>query len=218
RGLVAALALLLGCGSALDGAALDGAAGAATLTSTAQVVIRPVTSTGQVVAGFSVTSEPTGSVDCSTKQPSPGAVSPNIEFCSPSAEYAIACWRALLQNRVLCMRDPRTKDVYRIPRIGAFASTPVASVFYRAPLVMKLGDGDFCSIRDGGAWGTLNGHPNLYGTYSCVNAGIVWAYNSSAHFGVDETHPIWTVATAPAGNHTLVTRHVVKAWFVGTAS
>jgi hypothetical protein len=94
----------------------------------------------------------------------------------------------------------------------------VAPAAFRAPLLMKLADGDICSIRDGGAWGTLTGHPNLFGTYACVHAGIVWASARSQQFGVNESHPVWTVQTAPAGNHALVTSHVAKAWFVGTHS
>src|SRR5438046_1968923 len=80
----------------------------------------------------------------------------------------------------------------------------------------RLGDGDLCSSRDGGAWGSLPGHPNLFGTYACAHDGAVWATSTAAHQGVNESNPVWTVRTAQFGHHTLVTRHVVKAWFVGT--
>jgi hypothetical protein len=198
--------------------AADTAAGAAAPTATAKVVVRPVTATGRVASGFTLHVQSTGSVDCSDPLPSPAAVSKNIEFCSPSAEYAVSCWKSALAHRALCMRNPRSKDVYRIPRAGAFAPTPIAPVKYRAPQLLKLGDGDFCTIRDGGAWGTLTGHPNLFGTYACLHAGIVWAAASAPHLGVNEANPLWTVRTAPAGNHPLVTHHVVRAWFVGTRS
>ncbi|HKC29855.1 MAG TPA: hypothetical protein VKB75_17705 [Jatrophihabitans sp.] len=197
-----------------------GVASAATtkgFPATARIVVRPVTASGQVRAGFTVTGQPNQQVDCSFRDPSPAAVSPNIEFCSPSAEYAVACWKAALPHRVLCMRDPRTDHLVRIPRIGAFAPTPVAPAAQRAPLVMKLLDGDFCSIRSGGAGGSLLGHPNLFITYYCVHAGAVWAAMTPRHEGVNESRPSWTVQTARPGQHTLVTRHVVKAWFVGTA-
>jgi hypothetical protein len=210
-GVLGAIAVLLSGGVGLD------AAGATTLTATARVVVRPVTSTGHLATGYTLKTEPTGSVDCSFKDPSPGAVSPNIEFCSPSAEYAIACWNSAVAHRVLCVRDPRSKVVVRIPRIGAFANTPVAPVADRAPLLMKLADGDICSIRDGGAWGSLVGHPDLFGTYSCLHAGVVWASSSAPHSGINESHPVWTIRTAPAGHHALVTRHVERALFVGTA-
>jgi hypothetical protein len=206
---VAAILLIAGA------AALEPAA-ATTLAPTVRIVVRPVTSTGHVRSGFTLTYEPSGSVDCSLAEPSPGAVNKNIEFCSPSAEYAVACWKAAALHRVLCMRNPRSKTVVRIPRTGAFAPTGLAPVAQRAPLVMRLGDGDVCSIRDGGAWGSLPGHPNLSGTYSCAHDGAVWATSTAAHLGVNESNPVWTVRTAHFGSSTLVTRHVVKAWFVGT--
>lgn len=207
----AAVALLTGT------AILDAPATAATTApATVKVVVRPVTSAGHARDGFSVTGEPSGQVYCNYPDPSPGAVNRNIEFCSPSAEYAVACWKAAVAHRVLCMRNPRVKKLVRIPRVGAFAKTAVAPPADRAPLVMRLGDGDVCSIRDGGAWGSLPGHPYLVGTYSCQHDGAVWAGPHAAHQGVDESNPSWTVRTAQFGSHTLVTRHVVKAWFVGT--
>lgn len=83
--------------------------------------------------------------------------------------------------------------------------------------MMRLGDGALCSIRDGGAWGTLPGHPKLFGTYGCTHDGAVWARRVAKHNGVNESNPSWTVRTAQFGSHTLKTRRVVKAWFVGTA-
>jgi hypothetical protein len=189
---------------------------ATTIAPTVKVVVRPVTSAGHARAAFTVTGEPSGQVDCSFASPSPGAVSANIEFCSPSAEYAVACWKAAAPHRVLCMRNARSHRLVRIPRVGPFAATAVAPAAQRAPLVMTLGDGDVCSIRDGGAWGSLPGHPNLFGTYSCRHDGAVWATATAAHQGVNESNPVWTVRTAQFGSSTLVTRHVVKAWFVGT--
>lgn len=197
-------------------AALDAPAGAATAAPTVKVVVRPVTSTGHVRAGFNLTYEPNGAVDCSFPEPSPGAVNKNIEFCSPSAEYAVACWRAAAAHRALCMRDPRSKDVVRIPRIGSFAPTALAPRDQRAPLLIRLGDGDICAIRDGGAWGTLPGHPNLGGTYSCRHDGAVWAGPTWPHLGVNESNPVWTVRTAQFSTGRLYTHRVDKAWFVGT--
>lgn len=211
------LALAAAAAAVLAGAAaLTAPAGAATPAPTVKIVVRPVTATGHVRAGFTLKYEPSGSVDCSTPDPSPGAVDPNIEFCFPSAEYAIACWKSAAPHRVLCIRNPRSKEVVRIPRLGSFAPTGVAPRRDRAPLTIKLGDGDICSIRDGGAWGSLPGHPDLFGTYSCVHDGAVWAGINAWHRGVNESNPVWTVRTAHIGTHTLVTRRVVKAWFVGT--
>jgi hypothetical protein len=211
-GLVSAVAALVLAG----GVAVNSAG--ATVTATARTTIRPVTSTGHPAPGFVLHSEPAGSVDCTAKIPSPAAVSPNINFCSPSAEYAVACWKSAVAARALCFRNPLSKDVYRIPRTGAFASTTVAPTQFRAPLLFKIADGDFCAIRDGGALGSLPAHPSLFATYVCVKDGLVWARTTTPHFGIDESHPLWTVITAPAGNHRLVTRHIVRAWFVATKS
>jgi hypothetical protein len=87
---------------------------------------------------------------------------------------------------------------------------------------MTLGNGAYCTLRDGGAWTQLPGHPHLFGTYACLVAGghvsAVWAATGDAHQGVNESSSVWTVRTASFGSSTLYTRHVVKAWFVGTAS
>lgn len=207
----AALALLAGA------AALEAPASATTAAATVRVVVRPVTSTGHVRAGYTLVTEPSGLVDCRFPEPSPGAVSRNIEFCSPSAEYAVACWKSAVPQRVLCIRNPRHKQVVRIPRTGAFAPTALAPARERAPLGMTLGNGTYCSIRDGGAWGTLHSHPTWFGTYSCDNGSVVWSPPTANHHGINEIDPSWTVRTAPAsGVGSVVIRHVVKAWFVGT--
>jgi hypothetical protein len=189
----------------------------ATVTFTSRTYIRPVTSTGHPASGFTLHSEPNGSVDCTANVPSPAAINANIDFCSPSAEYAVACWKSAVPARALCFRNVLTKDVYRIPRTGAFHPTTLAPTQFRAPLAMKLTNGDLCTIRSGGAAGSLTGHPNLFTTYFCVHSGEIWASTSARHLGVNEAHPLWTVQTAPAGNHALVTRHVLRAWFVGNA-
>jgi hypothetical protein len=208
-------AVLLAAG--LVSVATAAPASSVTASATVRVVVRPVTSAGYVRAGFTVTGEPTGQVDCSYANPSPGAVNRNIEFCSPSAEYAVACWKAAALHRVLCMRNPRTKQVVRIPRVGPFAPTAVAPVSQRAPLAMTLGTGAHCSIRDGGAWGTLQSHPSWVGTYSCDTGTAVWAAPTANHYGINESTASWTVHVAAAsGVGTVVIRHVVKAWFVGT--
>lgn len=185
---------------------------------TVRVVVRPVTSSGQTLAGYRVSGEREGSVDCSYREPSPGAVSRNIELCSPSYEYAVACWKAPAPHRVLCLRDPSRKRLVRLRRTGKFAKTGVTRPADRAPLLLVLDDGTRCSIRDGGAWGQLKSHPKWSGTYSCSRHGVVWSPPNAKHYGVDESQASWTVRTASgAGRGRLVTRHVRRAYFVGTA-
>src|SRR3954447_3532968 len=116
-----ALRVLVVAALALGGVAAVQGATASAQKATVKVVVRPVTSTGHARAGFTVTAERSGRVECNVADPSPGAVSRNIEWCSPSVEYAIACWKAATaQPRVLCMRDPRRAKLVRIPRSGRF--------------------------------------------------------------------------------------------------
>jgi hypothetical protein len=180
-----------------------------------KTVVRPVNAAGFARPGFLVTPEPTGSVDCTFPLPSPGAVSPNIESCFPSAEYAVACWKASAAHKVLCMRNPRVRHLVRIPRTGAFAGTPVAHARDRAPLSMVLADGANCAIRDGGTRPSRSGHPNWSVTYDCDNGKFVWRRPGAPHFGVNEQSASWVVIEATATGP-IVARHVVRAWFVGT--
>ncbi len=182
---------------------------------TQRIVVRPVDSTGRARPGFAVAAEPNGQVDCTDGDESPGAVSRNILVCFPSAEYAIACWKPVTPQMALCMRDPSHKRLVQIPRNGRFASASVVAKWKRAPLLIVLLDGTRCGIRDGGAWGSLKGHPNMFGTYSCTRHGVVWAKPKSRHMGVNESSAAWTVRTAPDSGP-LVTRHVKRAYFVGT--
>ena len=209
---LAAIALsALGLAVAVDpaGAAVQGA------PPTQISVVRPVNAAGFPRTGFTVTPEPTGEVFCSPAFPSPGAVSPNIESCYPSAEYAIACWKAAAAHKVLCMRNPRARKLVRIPRSGPFAPTPLAPASERAPLSMVLSNGTYCSIRDGGAGPSRAGHPHWTATYYCDNGKIIWMRPGAKHLGVFERFPSWTVIEAGATG-LIVARHVLRAWFVGT--
>ena len=80
---------------------------------------------------------------------------------------------------------------------------------------MTLSNGTRCTIRDGGAWNGLAGHPGWYGTYYCNQNEAVWGKGSA--YGIDAAHPLWSATTAPFnGNGPLVTRTVTTAYFVGT--
>lgn len=213
---------------AAAGLVLTPSAGAAqsharqTYPATARIVVAPVTSSGQAAAGYHVQAESQGwaVVDCSYPDPSPGAVSPNIELCSPSAAYAIACWKAAATKRVLCTRDPSSHELVEMKRTGKFAPTKIAKPRDRAPLLIVLTDGTRCQIRVGGAWGQPKGHPNLYGAYSCDRHGAAWLYAKGSyrdpHAGIDESHPSWRIRTGNGGR-TIVWRHIAEAYFVATA-
>jgi hypothetical protein len=188
-------------------------------SATVRIVVRPVTAGGVPASGFHVTTDDrrADAVDCSDPNASPGAVSRNVEPCSPSAAYAIACWNAAAAHHVLCSRDPSSKRVYSIRRTGKFADTGLDSKRNRAPILLLLRDGTKCFVRDGGAWGQLTSHPNWYGTYSCDQHGNVWSPPYAPHHGVDESQPTWTVHTSPSsGNGRVTIRAVAQAYFVGT--
>jgi hypothetical protein len=212
------LALIVTALAAVGLAVAVNPAGAATahrVPATRKIVVRPVTATGIARSGFTVTAEPSGSVDCTFPVPSPAAVSPNIETCFPSAEYAVACWKAAAPHKVLCLRNARVHKLVRIPRHGAFPGTPIAPADKRAPLSMLLASGQYCGIRDGGAGPTRAGHPQWVATYYCNNGKAIWMRPGAAHFGVFEAFPSWTVIVAGESGP-ITTHHVAKAWFVGT--
>jgi hypothetical protein len=127
----------------------------------------------------------------------------------------VACWKAAAAHKVLCMRNPRVRALVRIPRTGAFAGTAVAPARDRAPLSMVLADGAYCALRDGGTRSHRSGHPRWVVTYDCDNSKEIWMRPGAAHFGVVERLPSWTVIEAGATGP-IVTRHVLRAWFVGT--
>lgn len=180
---------------------------------TTTVVLRPVTAKGYPAPGFTVVPESGVQVLCGPPvDPSPGAVDGDILECSPSAEYAVACWPSHRAGYVLCLRDPWSKT---LAEIAAVAVPKVAAPAKPRPLAMMLSNGTRCDFRNGGAWNSLEGHPGWYGTYSCASDQAVWGQGSES--GIDTAHPQWTVSTAPlGGNGPLVMRTVATAYFVGT--
>ena len=71
-------------------------------------------------------------------------------------------------------------------------------------------------MRGGGAWATLDGHPELSGSYSCKGAVAVWAGSGSD--GIDRFRALWRVRLAPMSGHgQLHVMTVRTAYFVGTA-
>ena len=180
---------------------------------TTTVVLRPVTAAGYPAPGFTAVLEPSGQVTCGpSTDPSPSAVDSDILSCSPDAEYAVACWPSHSAGYVLCLRDPWSTKLAQIAAVG----TPkVAAPAKPQPLGMMLSNGTRCTIRDGGAWNGLAGHPGWYGTYPCGSDQAVWGQGSAS--GIDSAHQQWTVSTAPlGGNGPLVVRTVTTAYFVGT--
>jgi hypothetical protein len=192
----------------------------AAAAATVQIVVRPVAASGEAADGFTVRAmSEKYAIFCNYKDPSIGAVSPDIESCSPSAAYAPACWKAATAHHVLCMQDPSKQKLVRFKRHGRFAKTPIAKPRDRAPLAITLTDGTYCKLRIGGAWGPVPNRPNLYGAYSCDHHTAAWLRakgdHSDAHNGIDESSAAWRIRT---GYKHIVWRTIAKAYFVGTAS
>lgn len=187
------------------------AAGA--LPHTRQVVVRPVHANGTPVAGYTVTRESIDGFSCD-EGPSPVAVDPGIRFCGFSATYTVACWKSA-HHTVLCLRNPLTRALVRIRYTGAFA--PVAAPAHPSPQALVLRGRGYCTIRDGGAWGSVPGHPHWFGTYSCLHSAI---YGTGPD-GIDRSVDPWLVHTvtgytgAPGSIHD---RRVAVAYYAGTAA
>ena len=177
-------------------------------------VARPLTATGHLAPGYHLVVQNGPPLDCTFPEPSPGAVDDKIRFCGPSAAYAVACWRDPNPGFVDCLRDATGHRVDRLPAtLGAAA---VHAPAHPSPLVIRLANGERCSIRDGGAWDSPKQHPTWVGTYSCNRGNdAVWATPAHpATNGVNMSHASWTVVTGPVTGpwHT---SHVADAWFVG---
>lgn len=181
---------------------------------TQRIVLRPVTARGTVATGYRLSKHLDESITCGGGIVSRAAVQPNIDECSPTAAYPVACWADSSPNTALCLRNPFAKQVDLIRTDGAVApSKPVPTP---SPFGLTLSDGSRCTLRIGGAWGELDDHPDLYGTYGCGSEAIWGPANSD---GINRTGSQWTVRLAPLNGHGLL--HIVKitnAIFVGTAS
>lgn len=203
------LALTAGSTAALTGVAVPASAAAARHTK--QIVVRPVHADGRPVQGYTVKKESFPDFTCDAA--SPVAVNPNIRMCGPSATYTVACWKSR-KHTVLCLRNARSKTLYRIRYTGAFHS--VAAPRNPRPQVLRLGDRETCLVRDGGAWSVVTGHPQWFGTYGC-RTGDVYGKGD----GINESVQPWrvhVVTAAGSPQQKIVRRVVRKAYFVGTAA
>jgi hypothetical protein len=190
-------------------------AGAASARSAARhtkvTVIRPVHADGRPVAGYKVTHEHVPGFTC--LDASPVAVDRNIDFCGFSATYTMACWKSR-KHTVLCLRDPWRKELVRIRYTGTFARQ--AAPHHPVPQALRLGNGNQCWVRDGGAWSIVTGHPYWFGAYGC-DFGDVYGRGDGI---VQHVNP-WRVhlVVDAGGPHQRISDHrVAKAFFVGTAA
>ncbi|MCM3884346.1 hypothetical protein [Frankia sp. R82] len=197
----------------------SGTAGTRGGQATRLVNLAPVDRHGQPARGWTVegSEDPNSPIDCGdTSQafPSPAAVSGDIYYCSPSAAAADACWPTPQPRRMLCLRDP-----YSTILTALTAGSLVAKVSpprHPAPLRLDLANGEHCRLRDGGAWGAPQNHPDYVGYYSCGPRDIVWARPDSPTGGIDRTGTRWTVLVGDLTGP-LSTVAVATAGFVTTA-
>jgi hypothetical protein len=187
-------------------------AGATTSARTRQVVVRPVHADGTPVAGYTVRTEHWGS-DFTCHDQSLSAVDTGIDQCGSTASNTGACWRST-HHTVLCLRLPRVKQLVRIPYYGTFTRT--GPLTRKAPASMVLPDDVVCHVRLGGAWSSPPSHPSWVGWDYCTTR-LVYGPRTS-DYGIDRTHPVWTVHLL---NTSLTAEHVTPveaAYFVGTAA
>lgn len=215
RRLLALIAIALSTIGLAVALAPSGAGAAHRFPATIKTIIRPVNAAGYARPNYTVHAEPTNHVNCSLPDPAPSAVSPNIEACSPTVASAFACWKAAAAHKILCVRNPRVRALYRISRDGPFAPTALAPKDERAPLSMVLANGDYCSFDTNGTGAIRDGHPLWRETYNCNGDKFLWMRPGAHHYGVFERFPDWTVIEAGASGP-IVARHVLRAWFVGT--
>jgi hypothetical protein len=188
-----------------------GPASAARAQHTKVAVVRPVHADGRPVAGYKVTREHISGFTC--QDVSPVAVDRNIDFCGFSATYTMACWKSR-NHTVLCLRDPWTKELVRIRYSGRFAEH--AAPAHPVPQALRLGNGNQCWIRDGGAWPIVTRHPKWFGAYGC-DRGDVFGRGD----GIQQRFHPWRVhlVVNAGGPHQRISDHrVSKAFFVGTAA
>ncbi|HET6878213.1 MAG TPA: hypothetical protein VFH38_11840 [Jatrophihabitans sp.] len=210
--LLAALATLVTSGAAVAAAGPAGAAGpsAAQLHRTAKIVVRPVYDNGTPVAGWKVVKQKIPGFTCDSG-PSYVAVDPNIRYCGFSATYTVACWKST-HHTVLCMRDPRVHKLARIRYTGSFGN--VKAPAHPSPQALGLFGKGYCLVRDGGAWGSVKGHPRWNGTYSCGRGSLY----GPGRDGIDRSVNPWRVHLVLNLNRpTIRERRVATAYYAGTA-
>jgi len=196
-------------GAALIGVAPSAVGQGTTDASTHRVVVRPVDAAGHARPGWTVHRAKGLTVDCGGS--AAAAVDDGIHACFPTAAYLPACWPSA-HHTVLCLRDAR---VHRLVRVRYSGSLGAAEAPGRpSPQDLDLTGGQTCSLRVGGAWGTLPTHPNWLGFYSCTHGSV---YGPASGDGIVRTTRPWSVRIWKSGTrHHVVHRSVATAYLVGT--
>lgn len=168
-----------------------------------------------MAAGYQLVQHVDETLDCQNVVGSQVAVDNGIAACTPLADYVVACWAGPTVNTTLCFRNPFGKEVDLFTKNG---SGPVGHPFATpSPFALVLSNGWRCTIRGGGAWGPLQGHPNWYGTYGCDNDKYA-LWGSGQSDGINRSGAVWTVPlSAFDGMGATQTVSIRTAYFVGDA-
>jgi hypothetical protein len=210
-------ALLCACGSpahTVHQSAAAHASSPAAAPATQRFVVRAVTASGTLAAGFTASHESVP-VSCALgPAASPAAVDDDIVACTPESSYAVACWAAADPGHVYCLRNPWTDDVVELP--VADRVPHVSAPQHPQPLGLTLADGTHCSLRSGGASSELAAHPTWFAAFICATTTAVWAAPNTD--GIDTSARAWSVQIAPLdGTGPLVTSAVADVYYAGTA-
>jgi hypothetical protein len=176
-------------------------------------IVRPVHRDGTPVAGYTVQRQHIPDFTCSGA--SAVAVDDGIHFCGASADYTVACWKSG-HHTVLCLRNPRKKVLARIRYVGKL---PRARALNKpSPQALTLYNGVYCMIRDGGAWGSVKGHPKWTGDYSCANGTAIYGRGRDGIIRSSQPWRVHVVRFHKNGTQSIHTRQVRLAYYAGTAS
>lgn len=186
---------------------------------TVQLVVRPVTAQGEPADGYQVVVEeaPDG-FRCTGS--SPVAVTAGVATCGRPDDDTIACWKSS-DHTVLCLRDPRSHRLSRIPYVGSFPATPVTAT--PEPMALDLHFYGSCSLRTGGSTTRLAAHPSWSATYACTSPkhgpGYLYGPGGSS-VGLDRSVAWWRAqwTNLKKSSPKLDNDRVNTAYRVGTAA
>ncbi|MCW2774234.1 MAG: hypothetical protein JWN91_2560 [Nocardioides sp.] len=102
-------------------------------------------------------------------------------------------------------------ELVRVRYRGSYPS--VSAPEQPSPQALRLAHGQRCTLRVGGAWGTVPRHPRWVGFYSCADGSV---YGPPEGDGIDRTDAAWRVHLVHADN-SVARRSVRTAYLVGTA-
>ena len=140
--------------------------------------------------------------------PSPYAIGPNIQYCSPHVDGADVCWAPPGQHFIYCGNTPWDHTVRKIFATDVVSAVP-ASIDPQ-PWAIELADGTRCPAKFEN--GNRQGANGTLALYTCDSRLNVMAKDND-HV-IDRSNPIWTVivgevdggtgSTAPPGKRVAV--------------